>query len=183
MITRSSQLLRFGLAVDDVVQRLAHNRLGHTQALGHVADLGDAPAAEIGHAPVTDLALLQQITDGPHGFFQRHAVVFAVQVVDIQVIGTHARQAGFDGIEQMLARQPAAVGQAVHCTESRFGGNHPVLPVARHRLANDLLRAPAVVDVGGIDKVDALIPGLVDDPQRILGAGLLAEHHAAQGQG
>ncbi len=55
--------------------------------------------------------------------------------------------------------------------------------MAGHRFADDFLRAPGVVHVCGVDEVDALVPGLVDDAQGVLGAGLLAEHHAAQGKG
>ncbi|MNO67303.1 hypothetical protein D3C76_581080 [compost metagenome] len=110
-------------------------------------------------------------------------MVFAVQVVDVQVVHVHARQRGLQGIEDVLARQPAAVGQAIGRAEADLAGDDPVLAMARHCFTDDFFRAPGVVNVGGVDEVDALVPGLVDDAQGILGTGLLAEHHAAQGKG
>ncbi|MCY1448947.1 hypothetical protein D9M71_656610 [compost metagenome] len=83
----------------------------------------------------------------------------------------------------MLAVQAAAVGDALGGAEADLAGQHPVVAVASDGLTDDFLAAPGVVDVGGVDEVDALIPGLGDDAQRIFRAGLFAEHHAAQGQG
>ena len=95
----------------------------------------------------------------------------------------HTRERGLDGIEQVLAREPTAVGQAFCRAETGLGGDDPVLAMAGHGLADDLFGAPGVVNVSGVDEVDALVPGLVDDAQRVLGAGLFAEHHAAKGEG
>lgn len=83
----------------------------------------------------------------------------------------------------MFARQPAAVGQAIGRAEADLAGHDPVLPMAGHRFADDFLCAPGVVHVSSVDEVDALVPCLVDDAQGVLGAGLLAEHHAARGKG
>ncbi|MNJ51255.1 hypothetical protein D3C77_465550 [compost metagenome] len=132
---------------------------------------------------MTNLALAQQIAHGGDGNLQRRVVVFAVQVIDIQVVGAQAGQAGLDGIEDMLAVQARAVRDTLGGTEADLAGQHPVMAVARDRLTDDFLAVPGVVDIGGVDEVDALVPGLVDDQQGIFGAGLFAEHHAAQGQG
>src|SRR5690606_24593712 len=87
------------------------------------------------------------------------------------------------GVEQVLARKAAAVGYPLHRAIAGLGRHDPVLAVTGHRFADDLLGAATVVYVGGVDEVDALVPGLVDDAQGVLGAGLLAEHHAAEGEG
>ncbi|MNE33098.1 hypothetical protein D3C81_1135660 [compost metagenome] len=183
IMRRRLELLGFGLAIDDVVQRLADHRFRHAQTLGQVADFGNTPATEVGHAPVTDFALADQVANGGNAHFQRGVVVFAVQVVDVQVIGAQARQAGLDRIEDVLAAQTAAVGHAVSRTKADLGRQHPFMAVAGNRFADDLFTAPGAVHVCGVNEVDALVPGFVDDMQGIFGAGGLAEHHAAQGQG
>jgi hypothetical protein len=40
-----------------------------------------------------------------------------------------------------------------------LGGQHDLVAAALERLADDLLRLPAGVDVGGVDDVDAGGPG------------------------
>jgi hypothetical protein len=58
----------------------------------HVHHLGDAPAAEVGHAPVADLAGAQQVVQRAQRLFQVHAVEVAVQVQDVDVVGLQARR-------------------------------------------------------------------------------------------
>ena len=52
--------------------------------------------------------------------------------------------------------------------------------MAADGFTDDFFRTPAGVDVGAVVKLNALIPGLVDDTQRIFGVGLFAKHHGAQ---
>jgi len=46
--------------------------------------------------------------------------------------------------------------------------------MASDGFADDFLGAPAGVDIRRVDEIDALVPGLVDDAQRVLGVGLFA---------
>ena len=65
--------------------------------------LGNAPAAEVRHPPVADLAGLHQIAHRTQRLFQVHAVDVAVHVADVDVVGLQAGQAGID-----FAQDPAA---------------------------------------------------------------------------
>ncbi|MNT56929.1 hypothetical protein D3C72_1942670 [compost metagenome] len=57
------------------------------------------------------------------------------------------------------------------------------MPMPGNCFTDDLFGAAVGVDIGGVDEIDPLIPGFVDDAQRILCAGLLAKHHRAEGEG
>ena len=66
-----------------------------------------------------------------------------------------------------------------------LGCQHDVVaPSAGERLAHDLLRLTAGVDVGSIDEVDPRIQRAMDDPDRVVMIGVAkgAEHHRAQAQ-
>ena len=65
------QLLDLGSAVDHVVERLARDRPVDAELIGQTHDLGDAPAAEVGDAEVTHLALADQVANRTHALFQR----------------------------------------------------------------------------------------------------------------
>ena len=49
---------------------------------------------------------------------------------------------------------------------------HDVVAAALQRLADDLLRLAARVDVGGVDEVDPGVERAVDDPDRLVVVGL-----------
>ncbi|MNH44153.1 hypothetical protein D3C79_1062320 [compost metagenome] len=66
-------------------------------------------------------------------------MVLAVQVVNVQVVQVHARERRVDGIEDVLAREAAAVGQAVSRAKADLGRHDPVLAMACHGFANDFL--------------------------------------------
>ena len=67
---RRRQLLGFGGAIDDVVERLAGNRPIDADKIRDPGDLGNAPATEVGNAEVAQLALPDQVCNGPHRFLQ-----------------------------------------------------------------------------------------------------------------
>ena len=54
--------------------------------------------------------------------------------------------------------------------------------VAPQRFASDLLAAPASLDVGGVQKVDASVDGAIDDGLRVGRLGAAPKHHAAEAQ-
>lgn len=70
------------------------------------------------------------------------------------------------------------VGVVAHDAVDLRGEHHVVAP-AGERLAGDLLRLAARVDVGGVDEVDTGVEGGVDDPGAVAGVLVapLAEHH------
>ena len=175
------QHLDLGQAVEQVVVGLADHRPRHVQLARPVHQLGDAPAAKVGHAPVADLAGAQQRVDRAQRLFQVHAVVVAVQVVDIDVVGGQPLQAGLAGPHHPGARIPPFVWPVRHLVAD-LGGQHPVVAGGADRLADHRLGGAVGVDIGGVDEVDTRAMGMVDDALGLGGIGLVTEHHRAQAQ-
>ncbi len=95
------------------------------------------------------------------------AGVEAVDLVEVDMVELEPIEAGVDLVEDVPARSARAVGPGVHPPE-RLGGDHHL--AARNvqvleRLAEDLLGLAIVIDVGGIDEVDAGVERCLD--QRI----------------
>ncbi|MNU05761.1 hypothetical protein D3C72_2506740 [compost metagenome] len=65
----------------------------------------------------------------------------------------------------MLAAQTAAVRDAISRTEADLAGQDPVVAVAGNGFTDNLFAASGVVHIRGVDEVDALVPGFVDDAQ------------------
>ena len=66
-----------------------------------------------------------------------------------------------------------------------LGGEHDVVAAAAgERLADDLLRLAARVDVGGVDEVDAGVEGRVDDRDALVVVRVApgAEHHRPEAE-
>src|ERR1700730_6700165 len=58
-------------------------------------------------------------------------------------------------------------------------------PAAGQGLADDLLRLPGGIHVGGVDEIDTRIESPMDDPHGIVVVGISerAEHHGAEAEG
>jgi hypothetical protein len=141
----------------------------------------DAPAAEIRHAPVADLSVTQHGAQGAQGLFQVHAVVVAVQVEDVDMVGLQAPQAGLDLALHPAARVVAFVHPLRHGI-AQLGRQHPVVPLSLKQFAQHGLGRTLGVDIGRVDEIHALCARIGQDPGGLLAAGLVAEHHGAQAQ-
>ena len=173
------KLLDLRRTVNDVVERLADNRAFDAELIGETCQLGDAPAAKIRDAVVAQLALPDQVSDRAHAFFERRIGQRAVKVQDVDVIGAEPLQAGFHRLDDPLARLALLVRPAAaHIAE--LGGHDPAVATVRNGAPDDLLRAACVVDVGRVDKIDALLESLADDALGGRLVGLAAEHHRAE---
>ena len=154
---RRRKLLGLGAAVDQVVQRLAGHGPVDALGVGQVRRFGDAPSTEIRHAEIAQLAGADQVADGAHGLAQRGVEVGAVEVQDVEVIGAQPAQAAFHGLDDPLAGCAPVVG-ALAQRVGELGGQHPVVAVVPDGAAHDFLGAALLVDVGGVDEVDAPWP-------------------------
>jgi hypothetical protein len=112
----------------------------------------------------------------------------AVHLVEVDPICLQALERGLD-----LAYYPAPrVARFIQIPPTlvahravELGGKHDVLASpAAECLADDFLRLPARVHVGGVDEVDPAVQGSVDDADRRVMVGLAprAEHHRAEAQ-
>jgi hypothetical protein len=173
------ELLGFGGAVDDVVERLAGDRAVDAELIGQMGDFGNAPAAEVGDAEIAQLAGLDQVGNGAHGLFQRRIEHGAVEIEQIDVIGAEATQRVFDRLDHPFARLAAEVGALV-VRIGELGGQHPVIAIGLDALPHDFLGGAIAIDIGGVDEVDALLARLVDDAEGFRIGRLLPEHHGTE---
>jgi hypothetical protein len=61
-----------------------------------------------------------------------------------------------------------------------LAGQHPVVALPFQQLTHDFFRAAAVVDVGGVDEIQAVVARRRDDARGFLVGRLFPEHHGAQ---
>jgi len=102
-----------------------------------------------------------------------------VQIVDVDVVGREARQTVVAGKLDPAPGKPAVVRLFGHyITDLRR--QDPAAPVRLDRRTDDFLGGALLVDVGGVDEIDARIEGGVDDLARGGGVGSIAEHHRAE---
>ena len=71
------------------------------------------PARKIGAGDVADFAADYELIESAQYFFDRSERVEAVEVIDIDVVGAEALQAGFTSPNQMVARRSNFVGAAI----------------------------------------------------------------------
>ena len=106
-----------------------------------------------------------------------------MDLVKVDVVRLQASQAGLASLDDVAA----AVAEGV-----RFVVVHPVVdlraeedavpaPVALEGLADKLLALSPRVHVGGVQHVHPGVERPVDHPAAVLQAGLVAKHHAAEG--
>src|SRR5271166_292031 len=104
-----------------------------------------------------------------------------MKIVDVQVIGFEAAQTFVDRPPNRRSRQAALVRRVAHFSAD-FPGYDDAVPPSLERLAEHLLRSAAVVDVGGIEEVEARLHQACDHADRGLLVSLPAESHGPEAQ-
>ncbi len=95
-----------------------------------------------------------------------------MRLVQVDIIGGEAAQAGLAGRYQVVARQPKVVRSRPHRREG-LGGDLHTLPPALQRRAEHFFGEPFRIDVGGVEQRDTLLDRNIDQvtgPFRIEGA-------------
>ena len=118
--------------------------------------LGELKGVHAGSADVERLAGAHDVVQRAQRLFDRRVVIEAVDLIEVDVIGAEAAQAGVDGVVDVFAREAALVGVVAHRVED-LGGDDDA--VARgevlQRAAGDLFADAVGVHVGGVEEVDA----------------------------
>src|SRR6266576_3750779 len=112
------------------------------------------PAGEIRAGNVTHLSTFNQVVESAQDFIGWSESVESVEMVDVNVVGTQAAQAGFAGLQQVMPRGSQIVGPFAH-PEGGLGGNQYILTAPLNGLAQNLLGQSFRVNVGGVKKIDA----------------------------
>src|SRR5580692_1443308 len=112
------------------------NVAGPSVFFGDGQRLHEVPSGEIGAGDVADFATLDQRVQSFDGFFDRGLRVESVHVIDVDVIGVEASQAGLAGLNQMVAGGAEIVGAVAHI-ECSFGGNQNCVATSGDGLTED----------------------------------------------
>ena len=153
------------VAAGDGVVGLEGVEAGEVFELGDAEGFGDLPGEPVGDADVADFALLDEGVEGAEGLFDGGDGVVAVDLVEVDVVGLEAAEAGFDGVHDVSAGGSdvvaAGAGAAVDLggDDDVFAGDVEVL----EGLADGDLGFALGVDVGGVDEVDAGFDGGLDE--------------------
>jgi polysaccharide pyruvyl transferase WcaK-like protein len=101
--------------------------------------------------------------------------------VQVDVVGTEPAQALLHLMHDPAPRVAAAVRALAH-REVHLGGENNVVAAALQRLADDLLALAGGVHISGVDEVDALVQGGVDDPDAVgmIRVADCTKHHRAE---
>ena len=170
-----------------VVDLLAHVALG-AESIGDRERLHEVPAREVRAADVAHLALADQRVERLDRLLDRglpsHSCIWYRSMWSIRAGAGSPRTR-----DDVLAREPRVVRPVPH-RKARLGRDEQPVAPALDRRAEDLLREPAGVDVGGVDEVDAGVqaastmrrapPASVDADLLELAAA--TERHRAQGE-
>ena len=93
-----------------------------------------------------------------------------MEIEDVNVIGVEAAQRIFDGLDHPFARMAAKV-RALGVGIDEFRGQNPVIARGLDAAPDDFFRLAVVIDIGGVDEIDALFASLVDDADTSSGVG------------
>ena len=126
----------------------------------------------VGDADVADFALLDEGVEGAKGLFDGGDGVVAVDLVEVDVVGLEAVEAGVDCVHDVAAGGADVVAARAGAAEDLGGdddlsaGDVQVL----EGLAEGFFALAFGVDVGGIEEVDAGVDGGFDE---LVGSGLV----------
>ena len=116
------------------------------------------PRPEVAGAGGAHQAARDEVVERAQRLLDRRGAVGTVQLVEVDVVGAETGEARLARGDDVVVRQRAGTTLA----EADLGGDeHVVAPVADGG-AEDLLRLPERVHVGGVDQVHARVEGAVD---------------------
>jgi len=99
-----------------------------------------------------------------------------VHLIDVDVVGAQALEAGFE------ARLKGGFGGGAGPLQAELGRQDEVVTVSRQEPAQDGFGFATAVDVGGIDEGQAVVEGRLEDGAAGLEVGAAAEVVSAQPQ-
>ena len=153
----------------------------------HGVGAADRLRRRLGEPEVADLAGLDQLGHRADGLLDRHGLVDAVLVVEVDVVDAEPLQRGVAGRADVLgAAVDADAGAVGPALVAELGGQLDLVAAAGDGLADELLVGERAVHVGGVEEGDAEVEGAVDGRDRLglVAAAVELRHpHAAEAEG
>ncbi len=167
--------------IQEIVRRLLADVAGEPEALAHGERLHHHPGRMGRAADVADLAGAHEIGQRAERLVDRDLGAGPVDLVEVDVVGAEPAQRRVAGAQDVQARVALIVGTEAGPPVD-LGAEDHLVAAAGQGLPDDALRIARVVDVGGIDEVDARVQRGVDDPDRVGLGRASAEIHRAEAQ-
>ena len=137
----------------------------------------------MGGARVAHLALTDQIIKRSQGFLDGRARIGVVHHVKIDPVGLQPLQGGFAGFDDVAAGTAQLAAGVIHAS-AELGDQHDVLaPLPENFAQHGFGAAPAAIDIGAIEEVDAQIKRFVDEVAGVFEVKQPSDIVAAQADG
>ena len=107
LIQDQREQLRFDVAEQEIVARLHAVEARQTQSVTDPQPLGQQPGGIVGAADIAHFAAVHQVIQRPQRLIERRLGVGGVHLVEVDIVGLQAAQAGLDRLEDVLARTAA----------------------------------------------------------------------------
>jgi len=175
----------FDAPVEDVIGRLLGYEAVQAQLLGGPEGLHDLPGGESAGAEIANFAGAHEIVEGAQGLVDSYFRAGPVHLIDVDVVGLQAFEAGFALFDDMAATAAGGVWIVVVHSAMDFGreDDAATAAVAFQGLAGNLFAAAATVDVCRVQEVETCVQRPVDNVICVFRRGSSAEVHAAQAKG
>ncbi len=154
--------LRFDHSVEHRVLRLVADDPVESHVGGDPRGFANLARRPLRHPDVERLALTNKIVEGAQGLLERGAVVVAVCLVEVHVVGLQASKRGLARLHDVFARQATIV-------HTRSGGPvdlredlHSLASLAAKCCTHDLFGSGAGIDVRSVERRDSRIQCGVD---------------------
>jgi hypothetical protein len=130
-----------------------------------------------------------QVVERSQRLLQRGQRVESVELIQVDVVGAEPLEAGLAAADDVVTGLADVVRAVAHPAVNLGRQDHPVA-ASLQGLAEDLLRRPLRVDIGGVEQVDARLQAEIDESARLVRldrSHLLlvtraAERHRAEGE-
>src|SRR5450759_2738405 len=148
------------------------------------------PGEHRGGSDISGLSRFHNVIQRLQRFLDRHRMVPAVDLVEVDVVRAEPGEAGVDLGEDRLARKPAPVRARAHGTMNLRGEDDFVtVREILQSTADDLFTGAIRVDVRGVEEVDACFDRLLDEGSalvlrqtpRVVAAVRVSEGHTTKG--
>src|SRR3984893_5723274 len=152
------------LAVEEVHQILHADKTGPAVPLGDSKSPRELPGMHRGPADITSLPGLDDVVQCLKRLLDRAAIVPAVDLIEIDVIGAEASKAVIDLAHDRHARQAAAVRPLPHPPVD-LGRDDDLVAAGQilDRPAEDLLAAAEGMPVRRVEEIDAALESPLDE--------------------
>ena len=129
-------MFKFDLAVSKIVKGLTDDRPIDTKLIGDAAEFRYFPCAMIGKAIVSDFPLRNQIPERADSFRDIRVMIFAMQIVNVDVIGIQSLEAAFYSAVYVFAGGALTV-RILTAWTGEFCSQDPIVALVADSIAND----------------------------------------------